>query len=410
MSETPNKHIPYVPEGVLDPTAGTNLALDFIDALLQTGVISMALTAPPGGEANGDLYIVATPATGAWAGLEDHLVRYVAEGGTWQAFMPGSEACLVLNQDDGGLYKYSLADSPPGWVLAAGLGDAPSDSNVYGRQGGAWVPIDGGGGGALIVQDLNSPGDVVDPTTTLVFGDDFTVSDLGGGVALVEYAGGGGGGGSAPISPDSHPSSPNAMDDEFEAGSLDGKWAFRNQGGLTAGFSDGCLVLNKPQEAADAVRLVEQNCPAGTWRFRAKTALYSSATNYQLGGMVLYNTSASRAVVFGIVYSGSFQIYADKRSLSTFSGSLFGTALGAATIIQNPEQWLYLEVEKNATHFILRVSTNGVKFRQVHTETLSTYIENSGTIDKIGLGILSNSTGGGTQACEYIVDWFRRMA
>lgn len=114
---TPNKQIPYIPEGVLDPVAAINQALNVIDALLQTRVISMALTAPPGGEADGDLYIVASPATGLWAGLEEHLVRFVAAGGTWQAFTPGTQANFVLNEDDGELYKYSLTDSPPGWTL-----------------------------------------------------------------------------------------------------------------------------------------------------------------------------------------------------------------------------------------------------------------------------------------------------
>lgn len=134
---TPNNHIPYVPEGTLDPAAGLNLALDFIDALLQTAVISMDLTAPPGSPIDdGALYIVAGTggtATGDWATHELELARYVEEGDFWQFF----EAVLVINLEDGNLYKY-VAGSPPSWVLAAGLGDAPNDGEAYFRQSETW--------------------------------------------------------------------------------------------------------------------------------------------------------------------------------------------------------------------------------------------------------------------------------
>lgn len=137
---TPNNGIPYVPEGTLDPAAGINLALNVIDALLQTSVLSMSLTAPPGSPSDGDRYIpagiVAGPATGLWAGLEGKLVRYVADGAFWQSF----DASFVLNLDDGGLYK-NVPGSPGGWTLAAGLSDAPIDGLQYVRRNGSWEEV-----------------------------------------------------------------------------------------------------------------------------------------------------------------------------------------------------------------------------------------------------------------------------
>jgi hypothetical protein len=144
MANTPNSGIPMVPEGVLDPAAGLNQALIVIDALLQTAVISMSETAPPGTNADGDLYIVASPATGDWTGLEDYLVRYVAEGDFWQAYAPGSQVKLVLNFADNGLYKWNATNSPGGWELAAGLSDAPSDGVGYVRKDGNWEPESSG--------------------------------------------------------------------------------------------------------------------------------------------------------------------------------------------------------------------------------------------------------------------------
>lgn len=125
MTDTPNSGIPYVPEGTLDPAAGLNLSLDVIDALVQTAVITMALTAPPGSPANGDLYVPATPATGAWTGLEDYLVRYRAEGSFWQSFAPGARVKLILNLADGGLYSFDSSSASTGWNPVTGLADPP---------------------------------------------------------------------------------------------------------------------------------------------------------------------------------------------------------------------------------------------------------------------------------------------
>lgn len=141
MSNTPNTGIPEVPEGVLDNAASINLGLRTIDALLQTKVIDMYRPGPPGSPADGDLHIVAglgDTATGAWAGHELALARYVSDGAFWQFFEAGVNVHIVYNEDDGGLYAYSTG-SPSGWFLVAGLGDAPSDSQQYVRQDGNWV-------------------------------------------------------------------------------------------------------------------------------------------------------------------------------------------------------------------------------------------------------------------------------
>lgn len=115
---TPSTSIPTVPEGTLDPAAGLNAALEVIDvliALLQDGVVSMTLTAPPVAPANGDMYVVANPATGAWAGHEREVARYVEDGSFWAFYSPTTQRfSFVLNQDDGLLYQYT-GDSPLSW-------------------------------------------------------------------------------------------------------------------------------------------------------------------------------------------------------------------------------------------------------------------------------------------------------
>lgn len=118
---TPNRGIPYVPENTLDPAAGLNDSLNVIDALLQTAVISMGEAAPPMSPQDGDMHIVGS-GTGAWAGQDDNLARYVAEGAFWQFYQAGVNVVLVLNLDDGGLYAYAGSS---GWMPAIPGSGAP---------------------------------------------------------------------------------------------------------------------------------------------------------------------------------------------------------------------------------------------------------------------------------------------
>lgn len=107
--------IPYVPEGTLDPAAGLNLSLRVLRALTQTCVIDMGLTAPPGSPGDGDKYIVASGATGAWSGMENYLAEYVAEGDHWDFFAPGTLAKFVVNLSDGWGYYFDPAAPLLGW-------------------------------------------------------------------------------------------------------------------------------------------------------------------------------------------------------------------------------------------------------------------------------------------------------
>jgi hypothetical protein len=113
MSTTPQLGITLAPEGVLDPGAAMNLALEELDALASAGVVAVAdmdRTSPPAEPVNGQQHVVAgADATGAWAGLENRLVRYVADGAFWQDFEPGTRFRMVLDQSDGSLYRWTGA-------------------------------------------------------------------------------------------------------------------------------------------------------------------------------------------------------------------------------------------------------------------------------------------------------------
>lgn len=117
---TPNRGIPYVPEGTLDPAAGLNISLDQIDAKFLPAVISMALSSPPGSPADGDMYVAQPGSSGAWSGLGNQLVRYRSEGSFWQNYEP-DEVWLVFNKANDQIYYWN-GDSSGAWSSYGGGG------------------------------------------------------------------------------------------------------------------------------------------------------------------------------------------------------------------------------------------------------------------------------------------------
>lgn len=213
MSNSARLRIPFVPQGTLDPAAGLNEAIRFLDALVQCRVISMALTVPPVSNADGDLYVVASPATGDWAGQELNLAKYVLEGDFWEFFVAGDQVNALINRADGNLYTFDDSTSPGTWVFAVSAATLliEDENSPPTMVSGAQNIIVGDGlqlesltgdtarlsaAGVSSVQDGDSPPTiVVAPAASIVFGDGLTLTDLGGGVARVDAVGGGGGGG-----------------------------------------------------------------------------------------------------------------------------------------------------------------------------------------------------------------------
>lgn len=68
MATTPRFNMPYLVEGQQNGETTHNEALIRIDALGSISVIDRDLDTPPGGESDGDTYLVKTPGQGAWAG------------------------------------------------------------------------------------------------------------------------------------------------------------------------------------------------------------------------------------------------------------------------------------------------------------------------------------------------------
>ncbi len=110
MSETPRLGLPQLAAAQAQKHVTVNEALSLLDALVQIGVKDRDLAAPPGTPSEGDLYIVAAGATGAWAGWEDAIALWSA--GAWRRIDPG-EGWLAWVEDESGFVRHAAS----GWSL-----------------------------------------------------------------------------------------------------------------------------------------------------------------------------------------------------------------------------------------------------------------------------------------------------
>ena len=86
MSDTPRLSLPLIEAAQAQKHVTHNEALVSLDALVNLHLLDRDLSEPAGGETDGDAYLVASPAAGAWAGEEGH-IAYLIDGG-WRFYAP----------------------------------------------------------------------------------------------------------------------------------------------------------------------------------------------------------------------------------------------------------------------------------------------------------------------------------
>ena len=86
MSDTPLIGLPLIEASQAQKHVTHNEALLLLDVLVHLAVTSRSLATPPASPANGDRYLVAALATGAWAGHAGHIA--FREAGSWRFAIP----------------------------------------------------------------------------------------------------------------------------------------------------------------------------------------------------------------------------------------------------------------------------------------------------------------------------------
>ena len=83
---SPHLLLPYILAAQAQKHITHNEAMRLLDGVVQLGVLSRVLTAPPVSPASGDRYIVGSGATGLWAGWDLNVAFYV--DGAWVRLIP----------------------------------------------------------------------------------------------------------------------------------------------------------------------------------------------------------------------------------------------------------------------------------------------------------------------------------
>jgi hypothetical protein len=133
MSTTARLQLPYIAPQQAQKQVTYNAAMAALDALVQPSVKSRTVAAPPGSPAEGDTYIVAPSATGAWSGKDGKFAAWL--GGGW-SFVAPAEGWLAYVVDAGELAVYAS---------------------------GAWTSFVTTGGAALAKLGINTAADLTSP-------------------------------------------------------------------------------------------------------------------------------------------------------------------------------------------------------------------------------------------------------
>lgn len=113
MSTTPGFGIRELQPAQSQPELVVNPAIRALEVFAQLRVVDKDLTAPPGTPADGDCYIVADGATGAWLANDRNIASWQLTA--WVFFAPksGYRAWVI---DEADFYVFTDAGSPSGWV------------------------------------------------------------------------------------------------------------------------------------------------------------------------------------------------------------------------------------------------------------------------------------------------------
>ncbi len=98
MTDTPNLGLPYIDGSQAQKHVTHNEALRILDAAIQIGVLDLTLTTPPLSPAEGERYVVASGATGDWAGKDDAIATW--QDGAWAFLTPKAGWCIWSAADE----------------------------------------------------------------------------------------------------------------------------------------------------------------------------------------------------------------------------------------------------------------------------------------------------------------------
>lgn len=210
---------------------------------------------------------------------------------------------------------------------------------------------------------------------------------------------------------DTAPGSANAMDDEFEAASIDAKWTqFSTTGGGTVKTQSGNGVLNIAATAGGGheIWMFEQTTSATTFKFRAKCDYFSAGAGASGVGIYVRNSTDGKSTSImhrddasaGVNTRGWY--VTDVSGASANGSTNITTIMGLAESSGSTPFWV--EIEQDASNLYFRASQNGVNFYTIATRGKTSFITSG--VNRVGLLCYATTT----DVPFGNFHWFRRVS
>lgn len=201
------------------------------------------------------------------------------------------------------------------------------------------------------------------------------------------------------ISPDTPPTSPNAMNDEFNSVTLDAKWTLRGSGAWTMNNANGFLLFQQ-SAVNERIKGADQPISGLSWRFRTHCYMNSGALNFNGVGLYVRNSVNGKVDFYGMMHNSNFGYFAPV--------AWHFTDMDTHSISTNANLWFmsmhwYLEIEYNGTNFYFRHSADGYNYYTIFTYPQASWL--AGTPTEVGVGVHHYGP-----ALNASFSWFRRMA
>lgn len=321
-------------------------------------------------------------ADGLVVGLLDDRGTYDASGNTFPS-SGGSGAAGAIKKGD--IWNITVAGTLGGtdvhigdWIRA--LVDTP------GSTSGNWsiLPKAGVAGATQLV-------DLTDVDLTGLADGDTLVWDAGSSL-WVPGTPSGGGGGSGLYSPDVPYASPSAFDDEFDAGSLDGKWSALN-GTITPTWDiNNNIGLKCTQGGFNGLG---QTTTDVDQIFRYKVYPVHDGVNTEVTG--LFAKSTGNDIIEFVYQTATMNVY--KGVYSSIGGSGGFTSLNVVfdSLVRVRVFYLQYSYTSSSKICVCSISFDGVHFYELGSGTLGA------AIDTIGISVH------GAGVAKTQVDWFRKL-
>jgi hypothetical protein len=226
---------------------------------------------------------------------------------------------------------------------------------------------------------------------------------------------GGGGGSSAPLTPDTLPSSADAMDDEFDSGSTinTSLWTAVNATNLTDSIVQGALVLSiAGANAAVQQRGYVQTLPvAASWTFETKVMADGDVdTSSFEAGLWLRESGTGKLLSLHVGYSGGPLIWTSRWTApGTFGATIntFDPTASPANAGLSPirRAW-YLRVSLSGSNYLCQYSPNGWVWTTLSTVALTTPFTTAA--DQVGIKCYNDAAGNSTP--YGVFEHFRRIS